>query len=156
MAWLSPSQRQQAGSWLVFLQFSLLLGLAALAWPSLRPGAYSWACVALAAASVVWGSWTLLHNRLGNFNIRPTPKVGGSLVTSGPYMLVRHPMYTAVLSAAGAMACVAESLTAALAWTVLLGVLWIKADLEEQWLRETYPAYANYCSQTKRFVPWLF
>jgi len=156
MTLLSTSQRQRAGSWLVFLQFSLLLGLAVMAWPSLRQGAGSWVCVALAGASLAWGSWTLLHNRLGNFNIRPTPKAGGTLVTSGPYRLVRHPMYTAVLLGASALACLAEPLPAALTWSALAEVLWIKAGLEEQWMRETHPAYGSYCSQNKRFVPWLF
>ncbi len=156
MALLSTSQRHQAGSWLVFLQFSLLLALSVMAWPSLYQGTGSWVCLALAAAAVVWGGWTLLHNRLGNFNIRPTPKTNGTLVTSGPYRLVRHPMYTAVLLGASALACLAAPLPASLAWAALAGVLWIKAGLEEQWMRETHPAYADYCNQNKRFVPWLF
>ena len=49
------------------------------------------------ALSALLGVWTLAWNRPGNFNIRPEPKAGGQLVTGGPYRLMRHPMYTAVL-----------------------------------------------------------
>lgn len=156
MALSSPSERHRAGSWLVVLQFGLLLLLAIMALPRWMQGAGSLACAAWAVASLVWGGWTLLHNRLGNFNIRPTPKANGILVTTGPYRWVRHPMYTAVLLGAAALACLAEPIAAALTWAALALVLWVKASLEEQWMRETHPAYAAYCGQSKRFVPWIF
>lgn len=43
-----------------------------------------------------------------------------------------------------------------LALLMLLGTLLAKAMLEERWLREHYPQYAQYCAHRKRFIPWIF
>jgi protein-S-isoprenylcysteine O-methyltransferase Ste14 len=64
----------------------------------------------------------------------------GSLVTTGPYRWIRHPMYTSVLLGAGALAL----------------VLLMKSILEERWMREQHAAYAAYTLHSKRFLPWLF
>lgn len=151
----SPHQRQRQGSWLVALQFGLLLLLALMAAPQTWRGNWPSLSLGLAALSVALVLWTLVHNRLGNFRIHPAPKVEGRLITSGPYRLVRHPMYTAVLLGGAALAATAEPSWAWLVWTALVGVLWVKASLEETWLSEHYPPYAAYCSTSKRFIPWL-
>ena len=110
----------------------------------------------LASLSVLLGVWTLAYNRLGNFNIHPAPKATGELVTGGPYGLIRHPMYSAVLLGAAAMAWLIPPWWGVLAWVALVLVLFTKAHLEEQWLREHHAGYAAYCQQCKRFVPWVF
>lgn len=142
------------GALLVTLQFALLALLALLAAPALAHGSIAWPAWLLAAASVSLGLWTLAHNRIGNFNIRPTPKASGRLVTSGPYQHVRHPMYGAVLLGAAALAWVAPA-WAWLAWAALCGVLWHKSSLEEAALSQRYPDYAAYRQRSHRFLPWL-
>ena len=79
------------------LQFFLLLLLAALAAKNAFKGHFSLSVLLLAGVSVALAVVTLLYNQPGNFNIRPTPKTWGTLVTSGPYHWIRHPMYTSVL-----------------------------------------------------------
>lgn len=79
---------------LVALQFALLFVLAALAASNVLHGDIPSAAFMLALASVALATWTMAHNRLGNFNIRPAPKAHGLLVTTGPYRWIRHPMYT--------------------------------------------------------------
>ena len=153
---LFDHHRHLTGSLLVALQFGLLLLLAVLAAPRVAQGNLPLMSLALAALAVLLGVWTLAYNRLGNFNIHPAPKAAGHLVTGGPYRLVRHPMYSAVLLGAGAMAWLVQPLTGALAWCALLLVLLVKAHMEERWLREQHAGYAAYCLQSKRFVPWLF
>jgi len=142
------------GHLLVLLQFGLLLLLAAAAGPSIASGGLTSPAWALAAASLVLAVWTLAHNRLGNFNIRPEPKDGGQLITSGPYHWIRHPMYTSVLLGATALAWLAPS-WAWLAWAALWGVLWTKATLEERQMTAHHPGYAAYRQRSRRFLPWL-
>jgi protein-S-isoprenylcysteine O-methyltransferase Ste14 len=147
--------RQFFGHFLVVGQFGLLLLLGGLAAPRLLTDGMPWGGWLLAALSLWLGVWTLAHNRLGNFNIHPAPKSAGQLVTSGPYRLIRHPMYSAVLLCAGALALQAPVWVGGFVWVALLGVLWAKASLEERWVGERHPSYVSYCQHTKRFVPWL-
>lgn len=148
--------RHVLGNVLVVLQFSLLTVLAVLC--ALRaaeagPGAVTWL---LWLASVALGLWTLKSNRPGNFNIHPAPKTGGHLVRNGPYRWVRHPMYGSVLLlAAGAVAWL-KDLAGAMLWLTLLIVLLVKGGLEERWLTEQYPDYAEYQRGTWRLLPRIY
>ncbi len=141
---------------LVTLQFGLLLRLAWLAGPRVADGSVSALAVILVLASVALVLWTFRHNQPGNFNIRPTPRQGGRLITSGPYRHVRHPMYSAVLLGAAAMALLAPPLAGWLAWGTLLAVLLVKAALEERWMIDAHPGYAAYRQKSRRLVPGLF
>jgi protein-S-isoprenylcysteine O-methyltransferase Ste14 len=150
---LGDGVAEWAGRLLVTLQFGLLACIGWRAWNA--PLAAEILALCLLAGSAGLGFWTLAANRPGNFNIRPTPRDGGTLVTSGPYQWIRHPMYTAVLlAAAGAAAVPGQPLDAVL-WLTLLGVLAAKAVIEERALRVRFPGYGDYMRQTTRFLPWL-
>ncbi|MDQ3060770.1 MAG: isoprenylcysteine carboxylmethyltransferase family protein [Pseudomonadota bacterium] len=144
------------GTLLVALQLGLLLILAALAVPNVLRGDIAAAAFVLALASVAIAAWTLIHNRPGNFNIRPIPKAHGILVTTGPYRWIRHPMYTSVLLGAAALAWTSNPATGWASWSALAVVLLLKSTLEERWMREKHPGYASYMLRSKRFLPWLF
>lgn len=103
------------------------------------------------------GIWTLLHNRPGNFNIRPLPKADGALVTGGPYRWIRHPMYSALLLVCASVTLAAPGFHPG--WTALLAlavVLAIKARIEEDLLRARFSGYAEYAQRTRRFLPGLY
>lgn len=151
-----PSRRPLAGAALVMLQFAFMAGLAWLAGPGfLGLSAPGPAWVAL-AASVAVGMWALQANRPGNFNIRPTPRQGGTLIAHGPYRWIRHPMYTSVGAFGVACALAAGSAAAAAMAAMLCGVLLGKALLEERWMAEQHPGYAAYIAGTRRFLPGIF
>jgi protein-S-isoprenylcysteine O-methyltransferase Ste14 len=156
MSLFTLHKRKLLGTVLVVLQFGLLAGLAVLASPQVVSGAIPWGPGVLAGTSIALAAWTLIHNRPGNFNIRPTPKSWGTLITSGPYRHIRHPMYTSVLLGAAALAVLSTPLQGWLAWTALAGVLGLKSSFEERWMREQHPGYGAYAQETKRFLPWLF
>ena len=153
---LSLAQRKALGALLVALQFICMLLLPSLAAPALMQGAIPASALLPGAASLGLMAWTLLHNRLGNFNIRPLPKALGSLVTSGPYRWIRHPMYSAVLLGGAALALMAAPIPGWAVWACLACVLWVKSTFEERWMREQHPAYGAYAAQSKRFVPLIF
>ena len=91
-----------------------------------------------------------------NWGTPMTQKVEPELVTSGPYQLVRHPIYSGLLVAAVGTAV-------ALSWVwlvavVLAGVYFVySATVEERYLTEQFPdAYPVYKRSTKMLVPFIF
>ena len=158
----SSPQRKAVGSVLVALQFGLLSGLAASAYTrnhaaaDAAAGSLALAAWLLVGAAVALTVWTFLHNKPGNFNIRPAPKDRGQLITSGPYRWIRHPMYTSVLLGGLALALISRSLAGWLMGAALALVLLLKSSLEERWMHEQHPGYAAYGQQSKRFLPWFF
>ena len=156
MPFTQHQKRQLAGAALVALQFGLLVLLASLAAPRAWRGDVPVAAWLLVVGSVALAAWTLFHNRLGNFNIRPAPRANGVLVTTGPYRLIRHPMYASVLLGAAALVALSDPVFAWPVWMALALVLWQKLVLEERWMREHHPNYDAYCRVSKRLVPWIF
>jgi protein-S-isoprenylcysteine O-methyltransferase Ste14 len=140
---------------LVALQFGLL-GLIILStrWEA-SPNAWPPA-IFLFAIGVVLGLWTLGHNRLGNFNIRPEVKESARLVTSGPYRFVRHPMYAAPLLGMAAFVCVDPRAWRIGALAALMLVLIAKARREERLLGARFIDYPLYAARTRRFVPFVY
>jgi len=145
-----------AGSVLVALQFGLIAWHLVLAAPAIVQGQIPLASWCLVGVAVVLAIRTLRHNRMGNFNIHPTPKTSSVLVTSGPYRWIRHPMYTTVLMGAAALAWMPGTALVWLVWAALAVILFVKLTLEERWLRERYASYDAYTSGSKRLLPWIF
>ena len=109
----------------------------------------------LLALGLGFAIWARVH--IGrNWGTPMTQKDDPELVTSGPYRLVRHPIYSGILVAG-------VGTVVALRWqwliaVVLAGVYFVySATVEERYLTEhfpdTYPAYKN---STKMLVPFIF
>jgi protein-S-isoprenylcysteine O-methyltransferase Ste14 len=91
-----------------------------------------------------------------NWGTPMTQKDEPELVTSGPYHLVRHPIYSGIL-VAGIGTAVALSwlwLTA----VALAGVYFLySATVEERFMTEQFPDhYPVYKRSTKMLVPFIF
>jgi protein-S-isoprenylcysteine O-methyltransferase Ste14 len=84
-----------------------------------------------------------------------TQKDEPELVTSGPYHLVRHPIYSGIV-VGGVGTAVALSWTWLIA-AVLAGVYFLySATVEERYLTEHFPdTYPAYKRSTKMFVPFI-
>ena len=150
----SRTEGRRGGGW-VLLQVALMAAvLGAGAVPPRLPDSLRLAGVPLiaAGAAIAIASARALGRALTPF---PRPRPGGRLVTSGPYGVVRHPIYAAGLLCFAGYALVTS--LPALAATVALGAAWYgKAAVEERLLAERHPEYQAYARRTRRrFVPWL-
>ena len=104
------------------------------------------------AAFAVW-AFATLGRSLTPF---PEPRREGTLVETGPFALVRHPVYGGGLAFfAGLSLAVGPG---GLAPTAALGLLWVaKSREEERRLAARFPGYDAYRSRVRRrFVPGLF
>jgi protein-S-isoprenylcysteine O-methyltransferase Ste14 len=115
----------------------------------------AWVCLGLTVAGFAFCWWARVHlGRLWSGTI--TKKADHRVVDTGPYGLVRHPIYTGILLAVFATAA-AKGTILGVAGAVLLTVgLWMKARLEEEWLRrELGPdAYDAYRRRVPMLVPF--
>jgi len=108
----------------------------------------------LFAVGLGFAVWARVH--IGrNWGTPMSKKDQPELVTSGPYRLVRHPIYTGIL-VAGIGTAVALSWLWLVA-VVLLGVYFIySATVEERYLTEQFPdSYPAYRRTTKMLVPFV-
>jgi protein-S-isoprenylcysteine O-methyltransferase Ste14 len=84
-----------------------------------------------------------------------TRKEAHRVIDTGPYALVRHPIYTGIIIAAFATA-VQQGTLVALAGAVVITLGWyLKARLEEEFLRDELSAYDDYASRTAMLVPFV-
>ncbi len=125
------------------------------AWTSWRIGlAARWALLALVALGLLFTWWARLHlGRLWSSSV--TRKADHRIVDTGPYGLVRHPIYTGLILAALATGAVrGEAL--GLAGGILLSFgMYLKARLEEGFLREQMnPEYDAYARRVPMLVPF--
>ncbi len=91
-----------------------------------------------------------------NFRVFAAPRRSGTLIQSGVYSKVRHPMYTAVIVGFAGYVVFWGSYWAFPFWIALTGLYIVKAFKEEGVLAQRYPNYKEYVSRTKRFLPYLF
>jgi protein-S-isoprenylcysteine O-methyltransferase Ste14 len=98
--------------------------------------------------------WARLH--LGrNWGMPMTERAEPELVTSGPYRLVRHPIYTGILVGVLGTA-LAINLFYLIPLAVLTAYFVVSATVEERMLTATFPdTYPSYKAHTKKLIPFL-
>lgn len=132
-------QFRQADRWMLF-------------W--LPPISLGWILLVVAIAGIGFAWWARLH--LGTlWSGRVTRKEGHRIVDTGPYGLVRHPIYTGILVALYATALAFPGPFNIAGAAVLTVAFVIKARLEEAFLSEELgPEYAVYRKRTPMLVPF--
>jgi protein-S-isoprenylcysteine O-methyltransferase Ste14 len=109
----------------------------------------------LTFAGILFAWWARIHlGRLWSGSI--TRKEGHHIVDTGPYGLVRHPIYTGLIAATLTTAAASATPTAIMGFIFIAIGLWLKARAEEQFLStELGPeAYAAYQRRVPMLVPF--
>ena len=114
---------------------------------------YALVLVVLSGLAFTW--WARLYlGRLWSSSV--TKKADHRVVDTGPYAIVRHPIYTGVILACAATAAQLGAALAVAGVLVLWVGFWIKARLEERFLRGQLGegAYDSYRQKVPMLVPF--
>lgn len=167
LVFTKPTVRTQSyGTRLTHLAL-LALGIALMAspwfhfgWLAMRfvPPAY-WILVAgcgltiAGCAFAIWARITLGANWSG----KATVKAGHELITSGPYAIARHPIYTGIMTGLAGSALADGEWRDLLALLVFFFAFAVKMSQEERLMLQTFPdAYPLYRQRVKALIPGVF
>jgi protein-S-isoprenylcysteine O-methyltransferase Ste14 len=114
-----------------------------------------WIGLALTVGGLLLSVWARRH--IGkNWSGFVTIKKGHELITSGPYSLVRHPIYTGLLLAFIGSAVARGEWRGVLAVALATLALWRKLRVEERWMYERFgEAYRDYSKRVAALVPFV-
>jgi protein-S-isoprenylcysteine O-methyltransferase Ste14 len=123
-------------------------------WHFGNTGIYVLCALTLAGISFTW--WARIH--LGRFwSNSITRKEGHQVIDTGPYGLVRHPIYTGLIAGMLATGIAVGTVTAMLGAVLISLGMWRKARMEEGFLTNELgaDAYGSYCRRIPMLVPFL-
>jgi len=159
----TPWWQGKRGEWYVIAQviLFLLVAFGPRTWPGLLvwTAPFTWLGAVAGGFLILIGGLLSLAGvfRLGpNLTPLPYPKDEATLVETGPYQLVRHPIYSGlILAAFGWALWVNGWLT--LGYAALLFALFdIKSRREEGWLREKFAGYEAYQKRVRKLIPFVY
>ena len=114
-----------------------------------------WLGSALTAAGLLFAVWARAHLG-GNWSGTVTIKKDHELITSGPYAIVRHPIYSGLLLAFVGSAMARGDWGGVLAVALAFWALWRKSRIEERWMHDEFgEAYQDYRRRVAALVPFV-
>jgi protein-S-isoprenylcysteine O-methyltransferase Ste14 len=163
-AWSSPTVQRPPGSeiWpyrvmltlgivMIIGQTSQFLGVPKL-WDVGRTGASILAFLTLPGFVFAW--WARIHlGRLWSGSV--ARKEGHRIIDTGPYAIVRHPIYTGLIASTLVSASAVGTIVSLLGIGAMILGFWLKARLEERFLVQQLgpQAYDSYCRSVPMLLP---
>jgi protein-S-isoprenylcysteine O-methyltransferase Ste14 len=151
------------GEWYVVLQ-TVLFALIALGPEGIdvRPALPQTARLAALGIGFVLGGAGLFFALAGlwwlgdNLSIFPHPKDDATLVQTGVYGVVRHPIYSGLITGAVGWALINVSLITLIYAGLLFVFFDIKSRREERWLIAKFPEYVDYRQRVHKLIPFIY
>lgn len=115
-----------------------------------------WMGAVVTVAGLLFAVWARRH-LASNWSSAVTIKQDHELITTGPYAVVRHPIYTGILTGFLGTAIALAQVRGVIGFVLIFVVLWAKLRMEEEWMRSQFgETYATYTHQTAALVPYVF
>jgi protein-S-isoprenylcysteine O-methyltransferase Ste14 len=154
--------RRKSGSSLIFLALLILL---------FTPIGRSWALglsfiqgstamkatgLLIAAGGIGFAIWARRYLG-GNWSGVPAIKRGQTLVKSGPYAIVRHPIYAGLLCGVVGSAVVLGNYGSLIVVALAVLFVLVRITQEERLMREEFGVeYLDYAARVKALIPWIW
>ena len=122
------------------------------------PDSVTYLCIGLfiTFAGVIFAIWARVTLG-GNWSGIVTVKRDHELIRTGPYALVRHPIYTGIAFAVVGTVMFDGEIKSIIVVIVMLTVFARKMKIEERFMTEQFGSeYASYRQKTKALVPFLW
>jgi protein-S-isoprenylcysteine O-methyltransferase Ste14 len=147
---------------LLFLIAIVLLSIPHIPLPWLNDQLWSrgiwpfWIGAAVTLGGLVFAVWARKH--LGtNWSRSVTTKQDHELIAAGPYAVIRHPIYTGILSGFLGTAIALTQVRGFIAFALVFLAFLARLRMEEKWMRPQFgETYAIYVHQTAALVPYPF
>jgi protein-S-isoprenylcysteine O-methyltransferase Ste14 len=118
------------------------------------PTSLAWGMVAIACVGLLFTWWARIHlGRLWSSSVGR--KADHHVVDTGPYAIVRHPIYTGITLASIATAALRGTVGGWLGVAIMTLGWYVKARMEEEFLRDELgaEAYGAYARRVPMLVP---
>ncbi len=137
---------------LVFLQFGSITALI------LNGGLFQLDVVLLfQVLGLYLGFWSIKAIKMNNWSVYYSPNPDSTIESSGPYAIIRHPMYSALLLFFIPIALRSSTLFSYITLAILTLTLIVKIVYEESALKSKHPEYAEFMKKTKkRLIPFVW
>jgi len=120
----------------------------------------------LMAKGIIWqimeflggviGVWAIAIMNGSKIHIMPKPRAGAILIRKGPYRIIRHPMYVAIILTLTPLIITHFDWLRFWILMVLFINLILKLTFEESLLLEFFEDYKNYRKTSWRLFPYIF
>ncbi len=115
------------------------------------------AALALLIIGYAFASWALIENAFFSGTVRIQTERGHSVVSTGPYRIVRHPGYSGSLLSYIATPFLFDSLWTCIPSALLFILLIVRTALEDRTLQKELAGYKEYTQVTRwRLVPGIW
>jgi len=113
--------------------------------------------IILFVLAIIVVTWTMSINPFAERAVRIQTERGHRVITSGPYHVVRHPLYTASIVMWAAVSLILGSLWALVVTGLIAVLLSVRTAMEDRMLRQELHGYEQYAMRTRyRLLPGIW
>jgi len=107
--------------------------------------------------SAIFMIWPILENEHFESTARIQKDRNQTVITTGPYRIIRHPGYTSIILWAISVPLIFGSILSGMVSLIIIAVIILRTYLEDTMLQKELSGYRTYCTQVKyRLIPFLW
>jgi protein-S-isoprenylcysteine O-methyltransferase Ste14 len=113
--------------------------------------------IALYIISSIFSCWAVMENKHFEETARIQDNRKQTVITTGPYRIVRHPGYSGIVVWALASAFMFGTLAVGVVACIIITIIWIRTFLEDRMLGEELEGYLEYTKAVRyRLIPFVW